>query len=145
MLDVALPTAHLQPGLFTGFRRHAPSQVLHWAVDSLAKAGTLSIIGVYSEKPESFPIGKAMNRNLTLQMGNCNHRKYIPMLLDLVQSGAVRPHRILTRHAPIASIIDAYEHFDQSEAGWLEVAIEPAATRRPERGEAVREERPETR
>ena len=42
-----------------------PSQVLEWAIESLAEAGTLSIIGVYSELMATFPIGKAMNKNLT--------------------------------------------------------------------------------
>lgn len=39
-----------------------PSQALQWAVDALAKAGTLSIIGVYPETSETFPIGKAMTK-----------------------------------------------------------------------------------
>ena len=29
-----------------------------------------------------------MNKNLTLKMGNCNHRKYIPQLVELVRTGA---------------------------------------------------------
>jgi threonine dehydrogenase-like Zn-dependent dehydrogenase len=37
----------------------APSQALIWAVEALAKAGTLSIIGVYPQAARSFPIGKA--------------------------------------------------------------------------------------
>ncbi|VWX61914.1 Esterase (modular protein) [Burkholderiales bacterium 8X] len=45
------------------------------------KAGTFSIIGVYSPEASTFPIGKAMNKNLTIRMGNCNHRKYIPRLV----------------------------------------------------------------
>src|SRR5919206_68406 len=49
----------------------APSQVLQWAVESLAKAGTLSIIGVYPQTAKTFPIGAAMNKNLTIKMGNC--------------------------------------------------------------------------
>jgi threonine dehydrogenase-like Zn-dependent dehydrogenase len=52
----------------------APSQVLTWMVEAVAKAGTLAIIGVYPETVETFPIGKAMNRNLTIRMGNCPHR-----------------------------------------------------------------------
>lgn len=43
----------------------APDQVLDWAVDAVAKAGTVSIIGVYPETIERFPIGKAMGKNLT--------------------------------------------------------------------------------
>ena len=44
-----------------------------------------------------FPIGEAMNKNLTLKMGNCNHRKYIPQLLELVRTGAVDPTQVLTQ------------------------------------------------
>lgn len=49
----------------------APSQVLTWAVQSLAKAGTLAIIGVYPETVEFFPLGMAMMKNLTINFGNC--------------------------------------------------------------------------
>ena len=51
---------------------------LTWAVQALAKAGTLSIIGVYPETMTRFPIGMAMMKNLTLQMGNCPHRHVHP-------------------------------------------------------------------
>ena len=57
--------------------------VLDWSVEAIAKAGTLSIIGVYGEV-DSFPIGNAMEKNLTLMMGNCNHRRYLPHLIELV-------------------------------------------------------------
>jgi threonine dehydrogenase-like Zn-dependent dehydrogenase len=33
----------------------APSLALHWAVEALAKAGTLSIIGVYPPNLETWP------------------------------------------------------------------------------------------
>lgn len=74
---------------------NAPSQALMWAVQALAKAGTLSIIGVYPPKHQFFPLGMAMNKNLTINMGNCNHRKYIPMLVDMVESGSIDPKRFL--------------------------------------------------
>jgi threonine dehydrogenase-like Zn-dependent dehydrogenase len=105
----------------------APSQVLRWATDALAKAGTLSIIGVYPETVEFFPIGKAMNKNLTLQMGNCNHRKYIPMLLDLVASGVVDPTKVLTQREPLTTVLDAYEAFDTRQPGWIKVELKPAS------------------
>lgn len=104
---------------------NAPSLVLEWAIESLAKAGTLSIIGVYSGESKRFPIGSAMEKNLTINMGNCNHRKYIPMLLEAVRSGAVDPTEIITQHEPVASAIDAYHHFDKREAGWIKVVLEP--------------------
>jgi threonine dehydrogenase-like Zn-dependent dehydrogenase len=105
----------------------APSQALDWAVGALAKAGTLSVIGVYPETARSFPIGKAMNKNLTIQMGNCNHRKYIPDLLAMVAEGAVDPTAIITQVEPLASVIEAYETFDRREEGWTKVVLEPVA------------------
>jgi threonine dehydrogenase-like Zn-dependent dehydrogenase len=104
---------------------NAPSQALEWAVQALAKAGTLSIIGVYPLTHKFFPIGMAMNRNLTLKMGNCNHRKYIPKLVDMVRTGAIDPTKVLTQVEPLTSVIDAYKAFDQRQAGWVKVELVP--------------------
>ncbi len=104
---------------------NAPSQALTWAVEALAKAGTLSIIGVYPPTHRFFPIGMAMNKNLTINMGNCNHRKYIPMLVDMVESGTVDPEQILTQQEPLMSAIDAYKAFDQRQPGWVKVELIP--------------------
>lgn len=104
----------------------APSQVLSWAVAAVAKAGTIAIIGVYPPTMQHFPIGQAMNKNLTLKMGNCNHRKYIPKLVRMVAAGIVDPTVILTQDRPLSSAIDAFEHFDRRERGWVKVELEPS-------------------
>ena len=109
---------HWQPG-------DAPSQAMEWAVQALAKAGMLSIIGVYPQTDQFFPIGMAMNKNLTIRMGHCNHRRYIPRLLDLVESNIIDPARILTQLEPITSAVAAYEAFDQRRAGWMKVELMP--------------------
>lgn len=103
----------------------APSQVLDWAVDALAKAGTLSIVGVYTESSTRFPIGKAMNKNLAVNMGNCHHRRYIPRLIELVRTGAVDPTEILTQTEPLVDAIEAYKAFDRREPGWIKVELLP--------------------
>lgn len=101
----------------------APGQALQWAVQGLCKAGTLSIIGVYPPQMQSFPIGQAMMHNLSLNMGNCNHRRYIPDLVDMVRSGRVRPSEILTQREPLMSALEAYETFDRREPGWIKVEL----------------------
>jgi threonine dehydrogenase-like Zn-dependent dehydrogenase len=103
----------------------APSQALRWAVKALAKAGTHAIIGVYPQNLDSYPIGVAMNRNLTIKTGNCNHRKYVRPLLDLVESGAVHPEKILSEEEPITNAIDAYKAFDRREPWWIKVVLQP--------------------
>jgi threonine dehydrogenase-like Zn-dependent dehydrogenase len=102
----------------------APSQVLEWAVMALAKAGTFSVVGVYGDN-SSLAIGKAMEKNLTLKMGNCHHRKYIPRLLDLVRSGTVDPSNILTQVEPMDDVIEAYKLFDKRTPGWVKVMLQP--------------------
>jgi threonine dehydrogenase-like Zn-dependent dehydrogenase len=84
-----------------------------------------SIIGVYPQTHQFFPIGTAMNKNLTINMGNCNHRKYIPTLVNLVRNGTVNPEQILTQIEPMTSVIDAYKAFDTRQAGWVKVELIP--------------------
>jgi threonine dehydrogenase-like Zn-dependent dehydrogenase len=102
-----------------------PSQVLSWAVRAVAKAGTLSIIGVYPPTDRVFPIGEAMNRNLIVRMGNCNHRAITPRLVELVRNGSFDPLAVLTQREPITDALAAYRAFDQREPGWIKVKLEP--------------------
>lgn len=102
----------------------APRQALDWAVELVAKAGSIGIIGVYPPGFDDFPLGTAMNKNLTLRMGNCNHRRYVPRLLDLVQTGVVDPTAFITRHEKPTAAIDAYRSFDLREDGWLKTVLD---------------------
>ncbi len=102
-----------------------PSQVLEWAVEVVKKAGQIGIIGVYSPTMTSYPIGKAMNKNLTLRMGNCDHRAYIPRLVNLVAAGVIDPTKVLTEDVGIQDAISAYKAFDKRQPGWIKVELEP--------------------
>ena len=66
-----------------------------------------------------------MNKNLTVNMGNCNHRKYIPMLVDMVESGSINPQEIFTQQEPLMSAIEAYKAFDRRQPGWVKVELIP--------------------
>jgi len=108
----------------------APSQALDWAVQSLAKAGTLAVIGVYPASDRFFAIGAAMNKNLTLKMGNCPHRAYLPRLVELVASGSIDPASVLTQTKPLVDAIEAYKAFDRRESGWVKVELKPQAQKK---------------
>ncbi|MDB6065635.1 MAG: alcohol dehydrogenase [Pedosphaera sp.] len=119
------PETHPQGNLWQPGK--APSQVLSWAVKAAAKAGTIAIIGVYPPSAQSFPIGKAMNKNLTINMGNCNHRRYIPKLVDMVRTGQFDPQTVLTQQEPLTDAIEAFKAFDQRQKGWMKVELKLAA------------------
>lgn len=101
----------------------APSLAARWAVSCVAKAGTIGVLGVYAPDFDRYPLGMAMNKNLTIRLGNCNHRRYIPRLIDLVTTGVVDPLALITRREAPESMIEAYEHFDRREEGWLKTVI----------------------
>jgi threonine dehydrogenase-like Zn-dependent dehydrogenase len=103
----------------------APGQALKWAIEAVAKAGTVSVIGVYPAPLQDFPIEQIMEKNLTLKAGNCNHRRYMPDMIELVRSGVIHPEQFLTQVEPISSAIDAYHAFDRHERGWIKVKLDP--------------------
>ncbi len=104
----------------------APSQALRWAVESVAKGGHVSIIGVYPLTMNSFPIGTVMNRNLTVRAGNCDHRRYMPEMIEVVRTGIIQPKEWITQQAPMPSAIDAYQSFAAHQPGWVKVKLEPS-------------------
>lgn len=59
-------------------------------------------------------------------MGNCNHRKYIPILVNLVREGVVDPTEVLTKREPLTSALEAYKEFGRRAAGWVKVELQPA-------------------
>jgi len=100
-----------------------PSQAARWAVEVVAKYGRIGIIGVYSPTVEQYPIGQAMNKNLTIRAGNCDHHSVTPPLIDLVASGQFDPTALITEHEHIGDAIAAYEAFDRREPGWIKVEL----------------------
>ena len=97
--------------------RPGDSPALTWSVEALAKAGTLSIVGVYPDQSKSFPIGIVMNKNLTIKQGNSHHSRYIPELLKWVRSPALDTSEVLTQVEPMTSVLEAYKAFDRRGAG----------------------------
>lgn len=112
----------------------APSQALDWAVASVAKAGRIAIIGVYPQAARHFPIGEAMAKNLIIRMGNCNHRRYIPMLLRHLENKHLEPAKLLPVTASFSDALLAYRAFDQHDAGWIKVALATAPHKHAKHG-----------
>jgi threonine dehydrogenase-like Zn-dependent dehydrogenase len=82
---------------------------------------------VYPPTFQTWPMGAAMQKNLTLKMGNCPHRAIIPQLVDMVAGGVSDPARILTQTRPVDDVLEAYRIFDGREPGWMKVALAPVA------------------
>jgi threonine dehydrogenase-like Zn-dependent dehydrogenase len=103
---------------------NAPTRAIEWAVEAVAKAGTISVVGVYPPSVRWFPLGPAMMKNLQVHMGNCPHRRYVPELIEMVRSGRLDPAAILSEIEPLSSAIEAFEAFDERRPGWLKVELQ---------------------
>ncbi len=69
-----------------------------------------------------------MNKNLTINMGNCPHRKYLPLLVDMVCNGTTDPTTVLKEEVePFDAALEAYRAFDRRQPGWIKVELKPAA------------------
>jgi threonine dehydrogenase-like Zn-dependent dehydrogenase len=57
-------------------------------------------------------------------MGNCNHRRYVPRMLDLAAVGLVDLAAFITQKEAPTSAIEACETFDRREEGWIKTVLE---------------------
>ncbi len=61
------------------------------AILACRKGGTVSIVGVFGGFVDKFPLGAAMNKALTLRMGQMHAQRYIPKPLDRPAAGQIDP------------------------------------------------------
>lgn len=99
---------------------------LTWAVNAVRSGGTVSIIGVYGPPfNHFFPLGWAMNRNLTFRMGQCNVLTYLEDLLGKTERGEIDPSFVVTHELPLAEAPHGYQIFERRRDGVLKVLLKP--------------------
>ena len=58
------------------------AQSLEWSVASAATGGTVALLCLQPGEARRFPLGTALRKGLTLRLGTCHHRKYLPHLIE---------------------------------------------------------------
>jgi hypothetical protein len=64
---------------------------LNWAIDSVRKGGTISVVGVYGPIFSAVKFGDAMQKGLTLRMNQTPVKRQWPRLFEHIQSGYLSP------------------------------------------------------
>lgn len=101
--------------------------VLRQAIHCCRKGGTLSIPGVYGGLSDKIPMGALMNKGLTIKTGQTHVHKYVPKLLDLIQSGKIDPSFVVTHRVPLSQAAEYYTKFRDKQDGCIKVVLDPAA------------------
>src|SRR5688572_7184381 len=97
--------------------------VLHWAINSVRKGGTVSIVGVYGPTFNFVPIGNAINKGLTLRMNQASVKRHLPRLIEHIQAGRIQPHKIITHRLPLEDVADAYHLFSSKLDGCIKTVL----------------------
>lgn len=84
---------------------------LHWAINSVRKGGTVSIVGVYGPTFNAVPIGNVVNKGLTIRANQASVKRHLPRLIEHIQAGRVRPSEVITHRIPLEEVADAYHIF----------------------------------
>jgi threonine dehydrogenase-like Zn-dependent dehydrogenase len=101
------------------------AHVLRQAIMCCRKGGTLSIPGVYIGFPDKLPFGAAMNKGLTLKMGQTHVQRYLSPLMEKIQSGEIDPSFVITHRIRIEDAPAAYKTFRDKKDGCIKVVIKP--------------------
>jgi threonine dehydrogenase-like Zn-dependent dehydrogenase len=84
---------------------------INMSIHSVRKGGHVSIIGVYGPPWNFVDIGSAMNKGLTLRMGQCNVKRYMPHLLEHIRAGRIDSTGLITHRFSLEDAPKAYHIF----------------------------------
>jgi threonine dehydrogenase-like Zn-dependent dehydrogenase len=99
--------------------------VLREAIMCCRKGGTVSIPGVYIGILDKIPFGAAMNKGLTLKMGQTHVQKYLEPLLTMIESGEFDPSFVITHRIGLDDAPAAYKTFRDKQDGCIKVVLHP--------------------
>jgi threonine dehydrogenase-like Zn-dependent dehydrogenase len=100
---------------------------LNWAIDSVRKGGTVSVMGAYGPMFSAVKFGDAMNKGLTLRMNQCPVKRQWPRLFEHVRNGYLTPSDIVTHRVPLSEIAEAYHMFSAKLDGCIKTLVVPDA------------------
>lgn len=84
---------------------------LNWAIDSVGKGGTVSVVGAYGPIFSAVKFGDAVNKGLTLRMNQCPVKRQWPRLFEHIRNGYLKPSDIVTHRIPLEHIAEGYHIF----------------------------------
>ncbi|MDN6410979.1 MAG: glutathione-independent formaldehyde dehydrogenase, partial [Yaniella sp.] len=114
-----------------------PAVVLNQLVDTVRHTGGLGIVGLYvpsdpgapdehSAKGELlFRIGRFFEKGQSMATGQADVKRYAHKLRDMIIAGRAKPGFVVSQELPLEDAPGAYEKFDNREAGYSKVLLQP--------------------
>ncbi len=99
--------------------------VLRQAIHCCRNGGNISIPGVYGGLLDNIPMGSAVNRGLTMRMGQTHMHRYMQPLLERIERGEIDPSFVITHRLTLDEAPAAYKTFRDKEDGCVKVFLRP--------------------
>ncbi len=97
--------------------------VLRETIQACRKGGIVSIMGVYGAVLDKFPMGAAMNKGLTLRMGQMHAQRYLDRLIGHAERGEVDPSFVVSHRMALDEAPRAFDMFKKKKDHCLRVVM----------------------
>jgi threonine dehydrogenase-like Zn-dependent dehydrogenase len=98
---------------------------LRQAINCCRKGGTVSVPGVYGGLLDKVPFGAAMQKGLTMKMGQTHVHRYHQRLLDHIRNGDIDPSFVITHKLPLSEAPSGYRMFNEKRDGCIKIVLKP--------------------
>lgn len=98
---------------------------LHWAINSVRKGGTVSIIGAYGPPMNLVPLGSIFNKGLTIHANQAPVKRHLPRLYEHIRNGVIKPSEIITHRFALEDIAEGYRVFTSKLDGCIKPVVIP--------------------
>lgn len=101
--------------------------VLHHAVDTVRRGGTISLSGVYGGALDPMPMMDLFDKQIQLRMGQANVKRWIDDVMPLVagDDDPLDVEGLATHHVPLAEAPHMYEVFQKKQDGAIKIVLQP--------------------
>ncbi|MBC3949167.1 zinc-dependent alcohol dehydrogenase [Pseudomonas folii] len=100
-------------------------KALRQCIAAVRRGGVVSVPGVYAGFIHGFLFGDAFDKGLTFKMGQTHVQRYLPELLEHIESGALAPEAIITHRMSLEDAAEGYKIFDKKQEECRKVILVP--------------------
>ena len=103
------------------------TSVLHTAIATVRRGGTLSIVGVYGGAATPMPMMELFDKQVQVRMGQANVKAWVEEILPLVtdDSDPLGTEDFATHSMPLDAAPEAYELFQKKQDGAIKIVLKP--------------------
>src|SRR5436305_3179873 len=101
--------------------------VLHTAIDTVRRGGTVSLSGVYGGAVDPMPMMDLFDKQIQLRMGQANVKRWVDEIMPLLQDDGdpLGAEDLATHKLPLDQAPHAYEIFQRKEEGAIKILLQP--------------------